>query len=111
MHKSRRPGFLASQFLFAMALSLAAYPVHAQGAPPGPGRAPVQEVTTDELNRQLEQSRKTPADSSAVFSQEEESRIGPGDLLEITCVRSSGNESHPCAFPRTGKFPCNCWDR
>jgi polysaccharide export outer membrane protein len=66
-----------------MALSLAAGSVHAQGLLPGPGHAPIQVETTQEFNQQLEQSRKTLADTVAV-SQDEESRIGPGDLLEIS---------------------------
>jgi len=66
-----------------MMLSLIAAPVHAQGLPPGPGHAPIREETTQELNQQLERSRKTLTDTATV-SQDEESRIGPGDLLEIT---------------------------
>jgi polysaccharide export outer membrane protein len=73
----------ASQFLFAIVVTLAAGSIHAQGLPPGPRHAPIQEETTQDLNQQLERSRKTLMDTAAV-SQDEESRIGPGDLLEIT---------------------------
>jgi polysaccharide biosynthesis/export protein len=86
----KRHAFLlvpASLFLHAMTLILAPGSVHAQGLPAGPERAPIHEETTQQLNRRLDQSRKAIADTTSV-SQNDESRIGPGDLLKITAFEA-----------------------
>lgn len=71
------------QLFVAMALFLFGSAVYAQGLPAGPSHPPVQMETTQDVNQRLEQSGKILAGTTEQ-TQEDESRIGPGDLLEIT---------------------------
>jgi polysaccharide export outer membrane protein len=71
--------FAPLQILVIALLSLAV-PDRAQNGPVGPATSPLPVV--QELNRRLEQSRGALADSSRE-SRIDESRIGPGDLLDI----------------------------
>jgi polysaccharide biosynthesis/export protein len=80
-HIVERP-YLSRIFL-AAALFLTTVSSHAQGPPAGTEHSPVQEETTQEFNQRLEQSRKM-LSGTIPDLQDDASRIGPEDLLEIT---------------------------
>jgi polysaccharide biosynthesis/export protein len=69
--------------LLFLALSPATRSARAQSLPAGSGHSPTQEETTREFNQRLEQSRKMLGGAISKFA-DDESRIGPQDLLEIT---------------------------